>query len=455
MNRNYISRILLAGVCFAVAMPSSILAEERLERQRNFTPEFPPKLPGDQRLVTDSDAALLTPPKELRDGVRIATTPPRIDFLYYPGQTYEGKPWSNWGDSLFTGGKYYASIGDHLAPRGHAFVFEYDPQTKKLRQIADVTKTLNLAEGHYTPGKIHGRLDMGRDGWLYYSTHRGSKRVTTDEHHYKGDWIFRTQPATGKTEIVTMSPIPRHSIPNTVLDPQRMIFYGGTASGMNAATEEIRFFGYDLVNKKLVTDITNGPARSIMLANDGTVFFTPKNDLSPLMFFHPSSDRQPQKVAGELGNRACTQETPDGVIYTVSQAPRGQNSSIYAFRPKTGAIEKLGTAAVGSENYVATIDADPSGRYLYYVPGAHGGADRDGSPLVQFDTRTKTKKVIAFLDPYYRDKYRVILAGTYSVAVDDKGETVYVTWNAGRGSRAWDCCALTAIHIPVSERPLD
>ena len=44
---------------------------------------------------------------------------------------------------------------------------------------------------HYSPAKIHSRVDLGSDGWLYCSTHRGSTRVTTDEYHYQGDWIIR------------------------------------------------------------------------------------------------------------------------------------------------------------------------------------------------------------------------------------------------------------------------
>jgi hypothetical protein len=112
--------------------------------------------------------------------VAIAKTPPTIDFLYYPGQTYPGNPWSNWGDSLVAGGKYYASIGDHRVPSGNAFVYEYDPETKRLRQLVDVKKLLNLPDGHYTPGKIHGRIDLGNDGWLYFSTYRGGSSATTD-----------------------------------------------------------------------------------------------------------------------------------------------------------------------------------------------------------------------------------------------------------------------------------
>ncbi len=104
-----------------------------------------------------------------------------------------------------------------------------------------MAQTLNLPPGHYTPGKIHGRLDFGSDGKLYFSTHRGSTRVTTDQYHYTGDWIFRCDPQTSTTEVVVRGPVPKHCIPNSVVDPQRMIFYGGTAPGSGDA-QDIRFF---------------------------------------------------------------------------------------------------------------------------------------------------------------------------------------------------------------------
>src|SRR5262249_21395177 len=152
---------------------------------------FPPTLPGGKAVVTDTSPDFLKPPGTLKPGVAVAKTPPTIDFLYFPGQTYPGKPWSAWGDSLAAGGKYYASVGDHLAPEGNAFVYEHDPGAKTLRRLVAVRKLLNLPEGHYTPGKIHGRLDLGDDGWLYFSTHRGSPRVTNDRYHYQGDWVLR------------------------------------------------------------------------------------------------------------------------------------------------------------------------------------------------------------------------------------------------------------------------
>src|SRR5215218_2101806 len=98
---------------------------------------FPPRLPDGQECITDTSPRFLEPPAGLWPGVKIAKTAPTIDFLFFPGQDYPGKPWSVWGDSLAINGKYYASIGDHLAPGGNAFVYEYDPAAKTLKRLLD------------------------------------------------------------------------------------------------------------------------------------------------------------------------------------------------------------------------------------------------------------------------------------------------------------------------------
>jgi hypothetical protein len=416
---------------------------------------FPPKLPDGKEVVTDTSDAFLKPGSTLKSGVEIAKTAPTIDFLYFPGQDYAGKPWSNWGDSIAAGGKYYASIGDHLAPAGDGFVFEYDPATKTLKKLSSIRKILNLPEGHYVPGKIHGRLDQGEDGWIYYSTHRGGTKVTTDQYHYKGDWILRTNPSSGISEIVACGPVPKHCIPCSVLDPKRMIFYGGTAPG-SSADGGINFFAYDCKAGKVLYSGPDGPARYMILSKStGKVYWTPgKEDaVGELVRWDPAVGGAPVKLETSLGLRAATQETPQGIVYTVSKARKGDSAMLYAFDVKTEKAEELGEAAVGSMNYITSLDADPSGRYLYYIPGAHGGAERDGTPVVQFDVKTKQRKVIAFLHPFYREKYGCTPVGTFSSAIDEKGETLYVTWNVNRSGKAWDCVALTAIHIPPSERP--
>ncbi len=458
-------RVLLAGLCL-VSLQLNLLAQKKREQARpkvikDADLPWPPVLPGGKAVVTVSSPKFLQAPETLRDGVAVAKTAPTVDFLFYPGQSYPGKPWSNWGDGSVANGKYYSAIGDHYAigrgeaqyGTGTAFVFEYDPQKRTLKSLVDVSNFLDMPEGHYTPGKIHSRVDMGRDGWLYYSTHRGSPKAANDANHYLGDWIFRTHPQTGQTQIVVQAPVSKHSIPNSVLDPERMIFYGGTAAGPDAPLQDIRFFAYDVRNRKLLYSGPNGPARYMILAKStGRLYFVPGNADGELLRFDPASGGQLVSTGQTIGVRAATEETADGFVYSVSTGQRAGNATVWRFNTKTEKAKAIGTVAVGTTAYVASIDVDPTGRYLYYVPGAHGGADRDGSPVVQFDVKTGKKKVIAFLHPYFQDNYGFTLKGTYSTAVSAEGDKLYITWNISRGTRAWDCCGLTTVHIPASER---
>ena len=95
---------------------------------------------------------------------------------------------------------------------------------------------------------------------------------------------------------------------------------------------------------------------------------------------------------------------------------------------------------------------------MYYVCGAHGGSQQDGTPIVQFDVKTGKKKVLAFLHPFYKEKYGYVPLGTFGSAISEKGDKLYVTWNGNRGGAdsrgrvGFDTCALTVIHIPESER---
>ncbi|HZN37058.1 MAG TPA: hypothetical protein VFB80_24675, partial [Pirellulaceae bacterium] len=260
---------ILAATAAAAGAPSAIgfgqekaKAKGAKKAKAPAAPEitFPPKLPGGVLSITETAEEFLQPPDTLKEGVAIAKTPPRVDFAYFPGQDYEGKPWSNWGDATATLGKYYTAIGDHLAPAGNAIVFEYDAAGKSLRKLLDLKSLLKQPEGHYSPAKFHSRVDLGSDGWLYCSTHRGSPRVTNDQYHYTGDWIVRCHPGTGAQEIVAHAPVPKHCIPNGTLDPDRLIFYGGTAAGEGADGEGVQFFAYDCKSRKLIYSGPDGPA---------------------------------------------------------------------------------------------------------------------------------------------------------------------------------------------------
>jgi len=232
---------------------------------------LPPRVPDGASVASFTSAELLKPVVELRTGVAVAETPPVIEFLYYGGQDHPGRPWSNWGDALAVNGKCYSTIGDHQSPRGTAQVYEYDGQTRELRLLTDIRQFLEssgelVPDENYTSGKIHTRIDMGRDGWLYYAGHRGSTRTTDDTHGFRGERIYRTNPQTGRTEIAAEFPIPKHVIPMGVLDPNRMIFYGGTTAGPDADRQGVWFFAYDVVNKRLLRETPDGPTRCAILS---------------------------------------------------------------------------------------------------------------------------------------------------------------------------------------------
>ncbi len=444
MPSRSLQRTLIMLCCGAILIGRSLAADAT----------FPPQLPDGKTIVTDQSPRFLQPTSmDLPAGTKIATTAPVIDLLYYPEQTYVGNPWSAWGDGVAVGNKFYSAIGDHKAPAGNAFVYEYDSTSKKLRTLASTAKTLNLPEGHYMPGTIHSRIDLGSDGWLYYSTHRGSTRVTTDQYHYTGDWILRTHPETGKTEIVTHGPVPKCCIPTSAFDAQRQIFYGGTASG-DPKEKTVTFFAYDVRQKMVLQTATPGPARSMIFARStGRVYYMDAVD-DRLMRYDPTSNQPPQVIAGTIGLRAATQETPDGFVYTVG----AEDAHLWRFNTKTEQSEDLGALAVGSQTYTASIDADPTGRFLYYVPGAHGSSERDGSPIVQFDTRTRTKKVIAWVAAFYREQYGFLPMGSYTSDVSPDGSRLFITWNGNcggvdrKGKVMFNTCALMVVHVPESER---
>ncbi|MFC1693670.1 hypothetical protein ACFL1R_09215 [Candidatus Latescibacterota bacterium] len=403
-------------------------------------------------IVTYTSEQFLVPPDSLAGGdFTIAKTPPTVDFAFYPEQTYSGNPWSVWGDNIMVGDTWYSAVGDHL---WNCYLYAYNPEEKKLKTVLDVKKLLKQPEGHYTPAKVHSRIDLGSDGWLYFSTHRGSSKYTTDQYFYQGDWILRFNPKTVKAEVVSHGPVGKESIPVSVLDPDRLFFYGGTQQSK-------LFFAYDAKKHKLLykSAENEGPYRYMMFSKTtGYVYFL-NEDYAPLRRYDPETNKI-TVVDTKLGLRSATMETPQGYIYTV--ATRG-DGRIFRFDVKTEEAQEIGNAALTGPGYktlayVTTIDADPTGTYLYYCAGnAHGHSDRGGSPIVQFNVKTGEKKVLAFLYPFFEQKHHFICEGTFGSVLSPDADVLYVTWMGKRTDKEqtrrteW-YCAMTAIHIPESER---
>jgi hypothetical protein len=444
--------VVLGGVLGFAPPKDARTAKDRAEARRKarYPLPYPPKLPGGKVVVTEHSPEFLKPGPNLREGVTIARTAPVVDFAFYPEQNYPGNPWSHRSDGIIVGGRYYSSSNDHLAPRGTAHLWEYDAARKQFRLLCNTTRFLESvkafpADMDYRPGEMQSRIDMGSDGWLYYATDRGSPTVTNDAHGYRGEWVLRTNPKTRETRVVATFPIPKHTIPASVLDPKRMIFYGGTAPGKDAVNQKVQFFALDVKTGKLLQVADDGPDRTLIFSpSTGRVFWQGK-------MYDPETNRISPADVPHV--RSATRETPQGIVYGTS----GRSADLWAFHVKTGKVTQMGSGAVARQEYIASIEADPTGRYLYYVPGAHGGAAGDGTPVVQYDLHTKKRKVIAFLYKHFWEKYGYALDGSFGSALDEKGERLFISWDGWRKGqpRGWESAALTVVHIPASERPTD
>lgn len=444
------------GILFAATLALSMGAEDEVS--------WPPALAGGEHFMRIEGPDLLETIGEIREGVSIARTPPVVTFHYYDCQSYEGKPWSVWGDGLVVGEHYYSAVGDHRSPDGNAFLYDYDGTTNELTMLADVRQVLRRPEGWYTPGKIHSSIGLGRDAWLYYSTHRGSTRVADDPaNHFEGDWILRTHPETHRTEIVVHAPLAMQCLPTGLLDSERMIWYAGTADGLQVKGPQ--FLAYDVADRKTLYSDGVGPYRAMILAEStGMLYFHggPGEDdeghrsgEARLYRFDPRNPDPPRAIAARVGLRAATAETPDGLVYTIDR------DRLWSFDVKSETAKALGSTAVATQDYTTSLDADPTGRYLYYIPGAHGGAERDGTPIVQYDTRTHTRKILCFLHPTVEKHTGYIPIGSFGYAVSEDGGRLFVTWNGAHevrdrsGRVPFRSVAMTVVEIPESERLLD
>ena len=106
--------------------------------------------------------------------------------------------------------------------------------------------------------------------------------------------------------------------------------------------------------------------------------------------------------------------------------------------------------------YSTSMALSPGRRYVYYTVGAHGKTWQFGSPIIQMDTTTYAKKVIAFLHPFFHKKCGYSFGGSYSVRLDRKGERLLMFWN-GRfrdspEGESFGHPAFLHVEIPVSER---
>jgi len=396
-------------------------------------------------------ALFLKTPEGLQGNFTVAREAPAVDFAVFPGQWETKDLWSAWGDSLHASdGKFYASIGDHAA-WGTTFVYEVDPSTKKVRLAIDVNKALGLTRQDYAAGKIHAPIIDRGDGWLYVVNYPGT--VPGPDSHYKGDRFFRYEMASGNVESLGVLVPGSGEAVLEYFGPSNILY--GLSEGYGLEVEpRNKFFVYDLEARKFIYH--GGPepgmTRALMLAADGRAYYGGKDKM--LMRYDPKEktvSATNQQIPGDGSLRAVSRPASDGVLYALSA-----DGVVFAFDPESEQITWSARAFTESSHYITTCRLDPTERYLYYVPDAHGSAWKVAAPLIQFDLETKKPKVLAFLNEFFVEEKGYNLGGTYGIALNAEGSQLFICWNGSpvgeTRQQGFGLCSAMIVHIPESER---
>ncbi|HEV7406165.1 MAG TPA: hypothetical protein VGO11_24675 [Chthoniobacteraceae bacterium] len=439
---------------------------------------WPPVLPGAVKgTVTIATDAFLEVPAAVEkarteEGAApfvVAKTAPTVELAYHgelPDRALNGTGWTIWGDICVAGdGKVYMGIGNHgrNAERpanagGNAFIYCWNPETKTLAKIADLNQLAGGGEGDPSWSKVHGGVLEDASGQIYFTgtlNAGGRSFQTAWTERVPGGQLFRHDPKSGESRIITV--FPGEVTATTLLDRDRGLWYA-IMEGKTAATDA----ALTVVDLKTAKVIYQSPhdavtsSRNLALARTGAVFF---NGRGGLWKFDPATrtiSATHTVLPNELAMRSSTGESRAGFIYGTTMRP----GVLFRYAPASDKLEPLGPEFLNG-NYTTVTLLSPDEKYVYYLPGAHGGASLIGTPVVQYHIATGRRKVLAFLKDGIEKAANFSPAGTYGVKMSADGSTLYVNFNGNainetnppkRQAKGFGLTAFAAIHIPESER---
>jgi hypothetical protein len=439
--------------------------------------DWPPPMPGTKNgTATLRTAKFLDVPESVaaartKEGAApftVAKTPPTVEVAYHQ-DLGEGaatrRLWSSWGDiALARDGRVYVGIGDHGDDAGgdaRCFIYQWDPKTSTLKQVVDVNSLLPDIKPHSRWSKIHAKIDEGSDGQIYFSgtLNDGNRAATSDKYTWSkevpGGQIYRYDPKTGKSELFISLP-DRRCTATSLLDVERNLWW----CNLEAGAGKDSLWCLDMATKKPVYRGEEGSVgfnRNFALGRDGTIYFNGPN--SVLCKVDPKSRRivtLNSSFGDSPGIRCSTAETKAGEIFGCTH----KTNEFYRYRTATDKLDILGPNWL-SGSYTAVCTLSPDERFVYFLPGSHGGAFKDGTPVVQYDIATGNRKVLAFLAPACDAELGFVPGGTYGIKLSADGGTLYVNFNGHPADRlrpekmkpiGFGVTAFAAIHIPAEER---
>ena len=433
---------------------------------------WPPPLPGVDGTVMLSDRGFLRIPREVRQRLSepgaepfdVARRAPTVDLAFHRELPHDGRNrtgWTTWGDiAVAADGRVYSGIGDHgddAAGTANAYIYQWDPETRELRQVVDVNRVGPREGGEPGWSKVHARIDAADDGWIYFSgTLNNGQRAGAADYRWTaslpGGQLLRHHPDSGRSEVFASLP-PARATATSLLDRHHNRWWCNLEAGDGNA-----LWAIDLETGEPVMQSDDGVVtenRNFMLAADGSVIFNGEGG------FWRADPRtggvaRTRSALPDHGNvRASTRESADGHIYGITYRP----GRLFRYHPGRDELRMLGNDFLLGD-YTPVIALSPDERFLYYMPGAHGQARTIGTPVVQYHIASGRRKVLAFLRDPIESRHDYVPAGTYGLKVSADGRTLYTCINGHPGDdhrpehlspNGFGLTAFLAIHIPERE----
>ena len=396
----------------------------------------------------------------------VARVPPIVDLVYHtnlPDRALNGTGWSAWGDiCVASDGSVYVGTGDHgddTGGKAHVYVYRYDPAKRFLTQIVNPNAVAGVGPGDPSWSKVHAGIKEGADKKIYFicTLNDGGRAGEVKwTQRIPGGQFFQYDPATNQTRIV--GAIPGECTATTLLDAKRDLMYL-CLEGKLIKPAASALAAFDLTNHKIVYTSPHDAIyanRALALDDKGRVYFNGKDGL--WRYDPDKGDIAPTGVAfpGKATMRSATGISKDGYIYGTTMGP----GLLFRYHPASNKLDMLGPDFLLGE-YTTVSVLSPDERFVYYLPGAHGGAKDIGTPVVQYDVKTGTQKVLAFLRGPIEERTGYVAAGTYGVKISADGSTLYANLNGHAGDKirpakmpahGFGLTSLVAIQIPKEER---
>ena len=321
----------------------------------------------------------------------------------------------------------------------------------------DVNAIVPREPGQPAWSKIHAKIDETTDGKiLFCGTLNDGNRAKLPTYKWSdalpGAQIYQYDPKREKASVFANLP-PKRCTATSLVDQKRNIWWCNLEAGEGNA-----LWGLDLTTKQPVfqgADGSLGFNRNFALLADGSILFNGESSLS--LYDARTKQLIPKKSSFEKshGMRASTVESKAGFVYGITH----QTNQLFRYHVGRDELQMLGPNWL-TGMYTAVCVLSPDERFVYYLPGAHGQAFKEGTPVIQYEIATRRQKVLAFLADAFEQECGYVPGGTYGIKLSADGRTLFANLNghapddvrpASMKTKGFGLCAFVAIHIPEAE----